>query len=179
MTRFPDIARDTLTADEQRIWDKISASRGGISGPYSVMIRVPKLAEKMAELGDYFRNEGLLSGADRELAILAAAREIGSRYEWARHEPRAREAGTRNEAIEDLRSMSFTHMTERELVIVEVVQSLFRTRSVPQELYNKSLSHLGEELLVELVTLAGFYCSIAFTIMAFEVSLPPGTKPPF
>jgi 4-carboxymuconolactone decarboxylase len=75
--------------------------------------------------------------------------------------------------------MSFKSMTQRELVIVEVVQSLFRTRSIPTGLYNKAMEHLGEEKLVELVTLTGFYCSIAFTIMAFEVALPEGTKAPF
>jgi 4-carboxymuconolactone decarboxylase len=179
MTRLPDINRDSMEPEGQRIWDKISTTRGGMSGPYGVLIRVPKLAEKMAELGDYFRHDSLLSGADRELAILAAAREIGSRYEWLRHEKVARECGTRAEAIECLRSMTFNKLTDRETVIIEVVQSLFRTRSVPPSLYDKALNHLGEDKLVELVTLAGFYCSIAFTIMAFEVALPEGMKAPF
>lgn len=179
MTRLPDIDSEALGPDAQRLWERIVASRGGVSGPYAVLMRIPVLAEKMSELGDYFREESLLSGADRELAILAAAREIGSRYEWTRHEPLARAAGARPEAIESVRNMHFNHLTQRELVIVEVVQSLFRTKSVPQGVYDKALRELGEDLLVELVTLAGFYCAIAFVIMAFEVAVPAGMKESF
>jgi 4-carboxymuconolactone decarboxylase len=142
-------------------------------------MRIPALAGKMAELGDYFRQESLLSGADRELAILAAAREIGSQYEWTRHEQLARNAGTRSEAIESVRLMRFNNLNQRELVIVEIVQSLFRTKFVHQSIFEKALKELGENELVELVTLAGFYSSIAFLITAFEVALPDGMKAPF
>lgn len=179
MTRLPDISKDALTPKQMEVWEKISETRGTVSGPYGILLRMPHLAELMAALGDYFRDESVLSGADRELAILAAAREIGSPYEWARHEALARKEGARSEAIESLRLMSFNKLTQRELIIVEVVQSLFRTKIVPQLLFDKALRELGENRLVELVTLSGFYCSIAFIIMAFEVALPADVEAPF
>lgn len=176
MTRLPNIEPDMLDVAQREVWERIVEMRGGVTGPYNVLMRLPLLADLMSALGEYFRSESLLGGADRELAILAAAREIGSNYEWQRHEPLARAAGTRAEAIECLRSMVFNKMTQRELVIVEVVQSLFRTRSVPQHLFAKALNELGENELVELVTLTGFYCSIAFLITAFEIALPEDSE---
>lgn len=179
MTRLPDVKRDALDADQARVWEKISDTRGGVLGPYAVLMRIPLLAERISDLGNYFHQNTLLSGADRELAILTAAREIGSRYEWTRHEAAARQAGVRPEAIDCLRQMHFKHLTQRELVILEIVQSLFRTKIIPQGLFDKALNELGENILLELVALAGFYCSIAFIILAFDVSMPAGTDPSF
>lgn len=177
MTRLPEIKREALEPEQLWVWDKVEASRGSVDGPYDALMRIPALAGKICDLGDYFRNESLLSGADRELAILATAREIGSQYEWDKHEKLARQAGARSEAIEAVRSMRFDSLSQRELVIVEVVQSLFRTKSLPQRLYQKAIDELSETILIELVTLAGFRCSIAFLISAFEINARPGKDP--
>ncbi len=179
MTRLPDIKRDSLEPEQERVWERICETRGAVSGPYAVLMRIPALAERMAGLGDYFRQDTLLSGADRELAILTAAREIGSRYQWTRHEAAARQEGVRPEAIECLRNMQFKQLTQRELVIIEIVQSLFRTKIIPQGLFDKALKELGENILLELVSLTGFYCAIAFIILAFDVSMPEGTDHSF
>src|SRR5438067_952485 len=107
MARLPQPKRDDLSADGQRIWDAVSSSRSGIHGAFSALMYVPELAQQVAQLGDYFKHDGKLSLADRELAILVAAREMSSPYEWARHEPMARAAGLRAQAIEAVRNMTF------------------------------------------------------------------------
>ena len=179
MTRLPEPSRDSLSSDGQRIWDEIANTRSGIHGAFTVLMYVPELAEKIAELGDYFKHTGKLSGADRELAILSAAREMGSPYEWARHEPRARSEGVRDQVIESVRTMSFSSLNERELLIVEVVQTLFRTSKLPAGLFDKAVHELGRERLVELVALAGFYCLNAFIFASFDLSLPADSRSAF
>ncbi len=178
-TRLQPAKRDDLQADEQLVWDAISETRGGVHGPYSVLMRIPELAKHMAAMGDYFRRSKILHPADREFAILVAAREVGSRYEWLRHEPLARQSGARPAAIEAVRVMSYGRLTDRELVIVEVVQTLFRVKALPSSLFGKAMSDLGEKQLIELISLAGFYCSIAFILQSFDIALPDGTKAPF
>lgn len=157
----------------------ISSTREGVQGPYAVLMRIPELAKQMAELGDYFRHAGLLPAAERELAILAVSREMGSKYEWFRHEPMAVKSGLRSAAIEAVRRMSYSSLTERELTIVEVVQSLIRAKLLPRSLYDTAILDLGENLLVELVALTGFYSSIALILLSFDLSLPKGTTDPF
>ena len=66
-------------------------------------MHVPTLADRVAALEDYFRFNAALPAVDRELVIMATAREMGARYPWARHEAR-REVGTRTEAIEAVRA---------------------------------------------------------------------------
>src|SRR5688572_28786026 len=103
MSRLPAIDRDALAPDDQVIWDRIAALRTGVRGPFGVLMHVPALAGRVAALEDYFRFDAALSAVDRELVIMATAREMNARYPWARHEARGREVGTRTEAIEAVR----------------------------------------------------------------------------
>jgi alkylhydroperoxidase family enzyme len=66
-------------------------------------MHVPALADRVAALENYFRFNAALPVVDRELVIMATAREINARYPWARHEARGRGVGTRIEAIEAVR----------------------------------------------------------------------------
>jgi len=140
---------------------------------------VPELAGRMAAAEDYLRMETELPGADRELVILATAREVGARYAWARHERRAAQDGTRPEAVEILRAHgSLDGLTSREQMLVDVVHTLIRTRALPDELYSRAEAELGRKQLVETVALIGHYNGIGFLLNAFEVP-PPADMPNF
>jgi 4-carboxymuconolactone decarboxylase len=180
MARWTSVTRDGLPPEGQEAWDHIASTRGGVAGPYQVLIRVPPLAARVADLGTYLRFEGLLDAAERELAILTVAREIGSRYEWVGHEAIARREGTRAEAIEVVRAQGPTDgLAERERLIVELVRSLHREHRVPDALFAAAHDAFGQARLVELVGLAGYYGLIALVLVGFEVEPSGGAPPPF
>ena len=140
----------------------------------------PALAEHVVELGSQLRFRGVLSGADRELAILAAGREVEAPYEWAAHEPLGLQEGVRPAAIDVVRDQRPTDpLLPREALIVDVVRALFREHRVPDELYARAESELGRPALVEVVVLAGYYGLIGFVLNAFEAELPAGATPAF
>jgi 4-carboxymuconolactone decarboxylase len=177
MARWSAVTRETLAAEGQAAWDHIASTRGGVSGPYQVLIQVPPLAARVADLGTYLRFEGLLPGAERELAILTTAREFGSRFEWVGHEAIARREGTRHEAIEVVRVEGPTDgLTERERLIVDLVRALHREHRIPDPLFAAAREALGQAQLVELVGLAGYYGMIALALVGFEVE-PSGAGP--
>jgi 4-carboxymuconolactone decarboxylase len=179
MTRLPAVSRDSLAPEGQEVWDRVATSRGGVNGPHSVLIRVPALSENVRALGDYFRAGGVLPQGDAELAILATVREAGARYAWNRHEPRARELGTRPAAIEILRAQSaLDGLTARERLVVEIARAVLRTRALPEDLFARGLAELGEQQLVELVALVGYYNLIGVILNSFEVP-PPNDSPTF
>src|SRR5207248_106787 len=123
------------------------------------------------------RFEGTLSGADRELAILAVGREMGARYEWAAHEPIARREGVRPEAIEAvLTHGSLEGLSEREWLIVEVARGLLRHHAISDDLFAAAREALGQQGLVELVALVGYYGMIAMALVGFGVE-PEGEAP--
>ncbi|HEV8636649.1 MAG TPA: carboxymuconolactone decarboxylase family protein [Chloroflexota bacterium] len=180
MRRWPDVTRDMLPPDGQAAWDHIAATRGGVGGPYQVLIEVPALAERVADLGTYLRFEGLLDAPERELAILVVARELGARFEWVGHEPIARRAGTRPEAIEVVRTQASTDgLAERERLIVDLVRALHREHRIPEPLFAAGRDAFGQARLVELVGLAGYYAMIALVLVGFEVEPTGGGPAPF
>jgi 4-carboxymuconolactone decarboxylase len=173
MSRLPAINRDALAPDDQAVWDRIAAVRTGVRGPFGVLMHVPALADRVAALEDYFRFNAALPAVDRELVIMATAREMGARYPWARHEARGREVGTTPEAIEAVRlNGSLEQLTARERLLVEIVRTLLRTHALPDALYMRALAELGRRQLIETVALAGHYSLIGLAVNAFAVAPP-------
>jgi 4-carboxymuconolactone decarboxylase len=174
MSRLPELKREEMTSSDQAILERVLATRSGLGGPTGVLMYVPELAGRMAAAEDYLRLETELPGADRELVILATAREVGARYAWARHERRAAQDGTRPEAVEILRShRTLDGLTPREKLLVDVAQTLLRTRTLPDDLYKRAETELGRKQLVETVALIGHYNFIGLLLGAFEVPPPP------
>ena len=174
MSRIEAVSREALTPEGQATWDRIASGRNGrVGGPYTALLHVPGLADRVRALGDYFRGDAELPPADIELAILATVREAGARYAWARHEVRAREVGTRTEAIEALRgNRPLDSLSPHERLVVKIARSLLRTRALDDALYARAREELGERQLVELVTLVGHYSLVGFVLNAFEIPLP-------
>jgi 4-carboxymuconolactone decarboxylase len=175
MSRIEAVSREALTPEGQATWDRIASGRNGrVGGPYTALLHVPGLADRVRALGDYFRGDAELPPADIELAILTTVREAGARYAWARHEVRAREVGTRTEAIEALRANGpLDRLSPHERLVVETARSLLRTRALDDALYARAREELGERQLVELVTLVGHYSLIGFILNGFEIPPPP------
>jgi alkylhydroperoxidase family enzyme len=137
------------------------------------LIHVPALAGRVANLEDYFRFNAALPAGDRELVILATAREMGARYPWTRHEARGREVGTRTEAIEAVRANGgLQGLAPREQLLVEIVRGLLRTRSLSDELFARGMAELGRQQLIETVVLTGHYSLIGLVVNGFDVAPP-------
>jgi 4-carboxymuconolactone decarboxylase len=133
-------------------------------------MHVPQLADRVRALEDYFRFDGVLPAADRELVILVTAREMEARYAWARHEHRAHEEGTSIEAVAAVRANgSLEGLAKRDRLLVEITRALLRTRRLTVTQYAEAVAELGESQLIELVSLAGHYSLIGLTLGAFEV----------
>jgi 4-carboxymuconolactone decarboxylase len=171
--RLPAPDRNGLSPEDQAVWDRIAAVRGGVRGPFGVLMHVPQLADRVRALEDYFRFDGDLPAADRELVILVTAREMEARYAWARHEHRAHEEGTSQEAVAAVRANGpLDGLTRRDRLLVEITRSLLRTRRLTDAQYAEVVAEIGSQQLIELVALAGHYSLIGLTLGAFDVPQP-------
>jgi 4-carboxymuconolactone decarboxylase len=102
---------------------------------------------------------------------------MGAHFPWTRHEVRAREVGTRPEAVEAVRANgALDGLTDRERLLVEIVRSLVQTRGLPQELFARGQAELGDRQLVEAVALTGHYSLIGLVVNAFEVTAPKNSR---
>ncbi len=170
MARLPDIL-GSLPPDAQKVYDRITAKRGKIGGPYVPLMHHHALAERVSDLGEYLRFGSTLPGDLRELAILIIARHVAQPYEWVMHAPVALKEGLPADIIEHIRSRGdlFT-LPARYVRAARVVQHVLARESLPQTLQEETEQEVGVTGVIELVVLAGYYQN---------VPLPEGTPAPF
>src|SRR2546427_6814547 len=168
--RVPLISkRDDVAPEHHAAFDAIAETRGRVAGPFAVLFHSPEVAKRAAHLGAYIRFESSLAGAERELAILATARAMDCRYEWAAHVPLAEKAGVRLEAITAIRSRQApAGLTPAEAEIVAYATEPLRGHRVGGGLFGGLRQRLGARGLVELTAAVGDYAVIASTLNALE-----------
>jgi 4-carboxymuconolactone decarboxylase len=179
MARSPDLAFETLTAEQKPVYDEIMGRIGGraVRGPFAVLLNAPAVADGAIRTYSAFR-ASKLERRLFELMILVVARHCRAHYEWFAHAPRALEAGISPETIEAIRTWRVPVLTrDDDKLVYDIVTELSTTRRLSQASYDRAQAALGVERLVELVAGAGFYTMIAMTINAFDVSPPDGARP--
>jgi 4-carboxymuconolactone decarboxylase len=179
MAKLPD-PLDALEPDARRVYEKITAKRGAVRGPFASLMHHPDLAERVGDLGEYLRFSGTLPGDLRELAVLVTARALNQPYEWVAHARIARSEGLPEEIIERVRTKGdLSTLPPRFARPARVVQHILAYESIPRGLQDELQRELGIGGLLELVILAGHYRLIAGVLFAFDTPLPDGAAPPF
>jgi 4-carboxymuconolactone decarboxylase len=178
MARLPKVKTTDLPPELQ----KLVADRGrrAAHGPFTAWLHRPKLAERIAPMMAHFRRGGIaLPPRLTELTILIAARMTTAQYAWYAHEPQARSHGVEEATIEAIRHRKKpVFKKEDEAAVYDLVMELLDEHDVKDATYDRVLKLLGQDQLIDVVTLAGFYSMIACTLIAFKVDLPEGEKLP-
>ena len=178
MARLPELTtKEALPPEAHPVFDAIAESRGGITGPYTMLMHSPEVAGRTAQLGTHVRFESTLAPVERELTILTAARECDCAFEWAAHVPLAREAGVREEAIEVVgRRGELDALLDEEAFIVRYGRELLTDHRVGEKTFAAARSRLGERGIVDLTATLGYYAMLASTLNAMAVE-PPAAAP--
>lgn len=179
MPRVPPLDPGRLGPEARRIHDEIAGPRGGtVAGPFGIWMNVPAIADKANQFGNAIRLHGRLDKRLFELMVLLIARHWGAQYEWFAHEEAARRAGLAGEVIEAVRARRVPpSLREDERLIYDIITEINTTRALSQASYDRALAALGLELLIELVTAAGFYTVAAMMINVFDAPVPGGERP--
>ena len=116
-----------------------------------------------------------LPGAAREIAILTVGAKWMAEYEWWAHARIGRREGVSDETIDAIhRGERPTLSDPLESAVYDFTAALLETGRVEPAAYDAARAQIGDSGLVELVTLAGYYTLVSFTLNAFEVRLPAG-----
>jgi 4-carboxymuconolactone decarboxylase len=163
-----------IPADRHAEFDAIVEVLHGVRGPFSVLMHSPGLAQKVMEAGAHVRLKSTLQMKERELAILAVAREKDAAYEWASHVETGRKEGLREEAIEAVRhSADVSGLEPDERDIITYVRQLLQKNKVEQPLFDELVKRHGERWLVELTATIGQYQYISAINNAFDLQPRP------
>ena len=149
----------------------LSSGAGGLAGPFNAMLYAPPVGHALQELGAAIRFRTQLSPRVREMAILVVAQAWDSGYERASHEPIGRDAGLTEPEIEALRAGADPGFADKqEQVAYSVVRALIGPDAdLDDEQYDTAVTVLGEQALVELSALVGYYTTLALQLRIFRV----------
>jgi 4-carboxymuconolactone decarboxylase len=169
--------RDRLPEGLREAYDQVAGQRQGtVSGPYGVLLHSPQVAIRGAALGEYLRWDSDLTPAQREIAVLAAARHFDAAVMWASHLRLAREAGVREDVIEAVEhDRDLSDLTEEEVEIVRFVRELLESNRVSAQTFGAVHRRLGDRGIVDLTGLLGYYSFVAAALNAFEIEPPEGS----
>jgi 4-carboxymuconolactone decarboxylase len=176
----PITGKADVPAQYHGIVDEVLKVFGNVRGPFSMLLHSPKLAERMLGIGNFYRDESIVAGKDRSLAILVGVRERQGAYVWAAQVNAARRAGVREEAVDVIRKKGDAgKLTAEEREIITYAEQLFRKNRVEQAAFDALVKRHGVQWLVELTASATYYGILCGIVNAFEVAAPPdGDKLP-
>jgi alkylhydroperoxidase family enzyme len=153
---------------------------GRLHGPFNIMLMSPEVGAALQELGTAIRYKTGLPARAREIAILEISRLRRSEFEWYAHSGVGRLAGLTPDELAGLRAGDpVTTLSAQEQVVREVVRRLVVDRDIDDAAYAGALAVLGRRDLVDLVTLVGYYETLALMLRAFRTPLPDGIEPVF
>ena len=170
----PVSGKEDVPAEHHNIVDDVIKVFGGVRGPFSIMLKSPKLAERVLPLVTFFREGSVVEPRLRSHAILAAVREREAAYVWAAQVNAARRTGVPETTIDLLRAKgdpAGLHEDERDIIVY--TRQLLRTNRVGPTVLERLKNRHGEQWLVELTAAANYFGFLSGMVNAFEVPVPP------
>ena len=177
--RMAPLAPESMTDAQKKAAEELaSGPRGRVSGPFNVLLRSPELMSPLQKVGEYLRFKSPLDRRIAEMATLIAARHWTQNYEWSAHHPLALKAGLKDEiaqAIADGRRPS--GMAQDEEIVYDLLTEALQNKSVSDVTYDRALTQFGEQQVVELLAIAGYYSLLAIMLNVGRVPVPEGKTP--
>lgn len=174
--RMPMIPTDRQSEAQKQAAATFAEGRGyEVRGPFAVMIRSPEVMLRAKAMGDYLRFKSSLTPRLNELAIIVTARAWCQNYEWQAHRPLAEKAGLRPEiatAIAEGRRPQA--MAIDEAAVYDFSTELHANRSVSDVTYARALALFGEQGVVDLIAVNGYYAFNAMMLNVARTPLPAG-----
>jgi 4-carboxymuconolactone decarboxylase len=175
---MPPIPTADLTEEQSKALADFAAARGNVTGPWIALLRSPELMTRTRGLSDYLRFESIVPGWLREFVILMTARQWGQNYEWNAHYSIAMEEGLSPDiarAIAEGRRPD--GMVAEEEVLYDFIMELQHNHAVSDATYERAVERFGEQGVIEVVSLAGYYTMISMILNTSRAPLPAGAKP--
>ncbi|MBI4940019.1 MAG: carboxymuconolactone decarboxylase family protein [Actinobacteria bacterium] len=149
--------------------------RGALEGPFNAFLLHPPIGEALQAVGAAVRYRGRLTDRAREIAILLVAAHRDSAFERYAHEAVGAAAGlspAELDAVRRLRPGTFEDDAER--LVADTTLALLEDGDLDDDRYAAFTARFDEATLFELLTLVGYYTTLALQLNVFRVAAPDG-----
>ena len=178
--RMPPIPKEKMTDAQKKAADELVAGpRGAVAGPFVPLLRSPELMSRLQKTGEYLRFQNSIGQKLTEFVILMTARQWTQQYEYNVHAPLAIKAGVKPEFVTALaEGRRPTGMAADEEVAYDFCTELRQNQSVTDATYARAIGKFGEQGVVDMSVLIGYYTTLAMIMNVARTPTHEGEKPP-
>jgi 4-carboxymuconolactone decarboxylase len=175
MARIPLVTRDQVAEKEKPAYDAFMASRTNRPniGPYSLLLHMPEMSQKLEALRTHIRAEASLSQKLQELVMISVAREMGCAFIWYAHAASARQAGVRDDIVDNIRDKRpLANLDPEERAVVDFTRELLQDRKVSRPTFDAATARFGQRGVMTLTNLVACYAVLAYNMNTYELEAP-------
>ena len=176
--RMPVIADGDLTVEQRAAVEAFREKRGqNPGGPFVPLMRSPAVLGAATHLGAYLRFESPLAMDLSELAIIITARRWSQNYEWGAHRKIAEQAGLSPNVAQAVREGRRPDgMTVEQQIIYDFCTEVHSNGQVCDVTYDKAKNAFGEQGVIDITTICGYYSLLAMVMNVARTPLPDGAE---
>src|SRR5436853_6204091 len=175
MARRAGVTREPIAEKAKPAYDAFMTSRAGRPniGPYSLLVHMPEMAQRLEALRICLRDEASLSQKLQELVMISVAREMGCAFIWYAHAAAAKQAGLRADVVDGIRERRPpANLDPDEQAVVDFTGELLRDRKVSRATFEAATARFGQRGTMTLTNLIACYAVLAYNMNTYELEAP-------
>ena len=175
MARIPLVTRDRIVEQEKPAYDAFMLSRANRPniGPYSLLLHMPEMAQRLEALRTCLRDEASLPQKLQELVMISVAREMSCAFIWYAHAAAARQAGVRDDVVDNIRERrALANLDRDEQTVVDFTRELLQNRKVSRATFDIATARFGQRGVMTLTNLIACYAVLAYNMNTYELEAP-------
>jgi 4-carboxymuconolactone decarboxylase len=177
--RFKPLKYDDMAPEQKTMVDHLLAGeRGGVRGPFNVLLRSPEVGDLAAEFGGFMRFRTGLPKDVSETIILMTGRFWMAQYEWIAHKALALQAGVKPQIVDAIAAGKRPSAMPPQIgVAYNFIDELLTTHQVTDATFQAAKDTFGEKGVVEMTGLSGWYSLVSMMLDVDRYPLGPGVQP--
>jgi 4-carboxymuconolactone decarboxylase len=175
MARIPLVTRDQIAEKDTSAYDAFMLSRANRPnvGPYTLLLHMPEMAQRLEALRTYLRDEASLSQKLQEIVMISVAREMSCAFIWYAHAAAARKAGVRDDIVDGIRERrALANLDPEEQTVVDFTHELLQNRKVSGPTFEAATARFGQRGTMTLTNLIACYAVLAYNMNTYELQAP-------
>ena len=173
--RLPPLPAATWTETQRACAEEIiQGPRGALIEPFVPLLRSPELCTHVQRTGEYLRYRSAIGLRLSELAILVTACHWVQQVEWSIHAPIAMREGIAPEVVQALAAgRRPDYQRADEALVHDFTQESLRERRVSDTTWAAAREVLGEQGVVDLLGIVGYYTMLSIVMNGAQTPPPP------
>jgi 4-carboxymuconolactone decarboxylase len=177
--RFKPLKYDEMSPEQKTMIDHLLAGeRGGVRGPFNVLLRSPEVGDLGAEFGGAMRFRTPLPATVREVIIIMTGRYWMAQYEWNSHKAAALQNGVSPAIVDAIATGKRPAGMPPEMELAyNLIDELLTTHQVTDATFKAAKDKYGERGVVDIIGLSGWYGLVSMLLNVDRYPLGPGVQP--